>query len=96
MTTTNTTHQPLSLSQRRAARTLAGAKPCRPVVVVPGTASPTVLGDVYHYETRGGRRIYHPGAYSRRGWSSMVYVHSTIRVEVGAEWLETAELVGLS
>jgi len=34
----------------------------------------------------------HPSAYSRHGWSNMVYVGSTRRVEVGELWLEEARL----
>lgn len=29
----------------------------------------------------------HPSAYAKKGRSSMVYVNSTYRTEVGAEWL---------
>lgn len=58
-----------------------------PVGVVTGEASPKVTGTSFHYKTRGGRRIYHPSAYAKRGWSNMVYCPSTLSVEVGQDWL---------
>ena len=58
------------------------------IEIVPGIAmAPRTVGESYHYETRTGKRIWHPSAYSKRGWSSMVYCHSTRRVIVGADWL---------
>lgn len=59
------------------------------IVLVPdseGLGSVGFVGDSYHYQTRGGQRIHHPGAYSRRGWGNMVYVSSTRRLECGAEF----------
>jgi len=58
-----------------------------PVTVVDGTAAPALTGESYHYETRGGRRVYHPSAYAKKGWSNLVYCPSTISVEVGRDWL---------
>jgi hypothetical protein len=49
--------------------------------------APIICGESWHYQTRGGRRIYHPSAYSRSGWSNMVYVGSTRRIVVGRGWL---------
>ena len=51
-------------------------------------AAPRYLGHGWRYETRGGTIIQHPGAYRKHGWSSMVYVGSTLRVEVGSAWLK--------
>ena len=67
-------------------------KQCRapghyPFRVVAGSAAPSKGGESWHYETRTGMRIYHPSAYSKRGWSSMVYCSSTMEVTVGREWL---------
>lgn len=58
------------------------------IQVVPGVAvAPRTVGESYHYQTRSGTRISHPSAYSKRGWSSMVYVASTRRVIVGEQWV---------
>lgn len=76
-----------SLPARRIARQAAGAHASCPVELIDGNAAPTIRGESFHWETMGGRRIYHPSAYSRRGWSNMRYVGSTIRVEVGRDWL---------
>jgi hypothetical protein len=61
------------------------------VVVVSGKKShvgPMLVGRGYHWETKGGRDVRHPSAYSKKGWSNLVYCHSTLRVEVGNKWLE--------
>lgn len=80
-----TTHS-LTLAMRRAARKACGAWNNCHVEVIDGASEPEIAGESWHYETRCGRRIYHPSAYSRRGWSNMVYHCSTLRVVVGAEW----------
>lgn len=77
----------LDLNTRRQVRRIANADNNLPVVVVPGNAAPTRKGSSYHWETRGGTRIMHPSAYSRKGWSNIVYCGSTRRVEVGQDWL---------
>lgn len=78
----------LSLNVRRAVRVEAGASRSNiPVIVVDGASAPRETGESYYYETRGGKRIYHPSAYSRHGWSNMRYVPSSICVEVGRDWL---------
>ena len=70
-------------------RLLAGLdKKCRyPIQIVRGNKPPTKVGQSYGWETRGGKPIYHPNAYKRKGWSSMVYVSSTNAVEVGEDYL---------
>jgi hypothetical protein len=75
---------------RSVLRGLAGwAGRTMPVVVVddPEQPEPAAAGDSWHFETRGGRRINHPSAYSKLGWSNMVYCCSDRRVEVDADWL---------
>jgi hypothetical protein len=58
-----------------------------PVKIIPGSqVAPQLIGESWHYCTRGGSRIWHPSAYSKRGWGNMIYVRSTRRVEVGADW----------
>ncbi len=88
------TNVSLSIEARRAARIAANASRNNlPVEIVDGNAEPTERGHSWYYETRGGTRIDHPSAYSRFGWSNMVYVGSTRRVEVGFEWLVARGLV---
>lgn len=77
----------ISLALRRIARTVAGAHKSCHVDVVAGDSAPQLAGESYYWETRGGRRINHPGAYARSGWSNMSYVSSSLRVEVGSDWL---------
>lgn len=61
------------------------------IEVIPGIAlAPRTVGESWHYETRTGLRIYHPSAYAKRGWSSMVYCASTRRVVVGEQWVSAA------
>ena len=71
---------------RRMVREVAGAKSCRRVVVVPGRVAPKQKGSPQHYLTPSGQPVYHPGAY-RRAYGRPVYVSSTVRVEVGRDWL---------
>jgi hypothetical protein len=59
-----------------------------PVRVVEGSVKPRHAGESWGYTTRTGIPISHPSAYSRVGWSSMIYQPSTRRVEVGAEYVE--------
>ncbi|CAM6053500.1 unnamed protein product [Sphagnum tenellum] len=63
----------------------------RPFEIIAGIAmAPRLRGTSYHYTTRTGIPIHYPSAYSRCGWSSMVYHNSTRRVEVGEDWLNYA------
>jgi hypothetical protein len=74
----------LDLSTRRTIRTIAQARNNMPVEVIAGSSqAPKLMGESYHYETRGGRRIYHPSAYSKKGWGNMRYIGSSLRVTVG-------------
>lgn len=58
-----------------------------PIEINEGGNPPDLLGNRWHYKTKGGRKIYHPSAYSKKGWGNMRYVSSTIRIEVGTEWV---------
>lgn len=80
----------LSASQRRAIRRSANESYNTriPIRIVPGIAlAPRSVGEGWHYETTGGTRIYHPSAYSRKGWSNMRYIPSSRRIEVGELWV---------
>lgn len=70
------------------ARKELGDRSNRPVEVVPNCRrAPRFVGASYCWETNGGRVINYPNAYSKKGWSNMRYVPSTLRIKVGAEWL---------
>lgn len=77
----------INQAARREVRKVAGAWRACEVRIVDGADAPSLRGESFHWETRGGRRVYHPNAYAKRGWSNLVYVCSTYRVEVGREWL---------
>jgi len=51
----------------------------------------SITGDFCHYATRGGARIEHPRAYAKRGWSNMIYCHSTRRKIYGSDTPQFAE-----
>jgi hypothetical protein len=70
----------------RLVRAHCGAASSRPIVVVPGRGAPRKCGEGCRFETPGGRPVYHPSAY-RRAYGRPVYVASTRRVEVGAQWV---------
>jgi len=56
---------------------------CVPIVRVTGDSAPVVTGSRGGHFTLGGTRIAHPSAYSRRGWSNMVYRSDTRVITVG-------------
>lgn len=48
----------------------------------------------YHYTTKTGRIIRHPSAYSKRGWSSMVYKSSQyFTLTVGLRWIAHSQAI---
>jgi hypothetical protein len=70
-------------------RLVAGLHPNdrAPISIIPGDSQPKEVGESWSYVTKTGKPIHHPSAYSRKGWSSMVYKSSTRRVEVGEDWV---------
>jgi len=84
--------QTITRTQRRAIlRSADQSQSNISIQIIPGVAvAPRTVGQSWHYETRGGSMIYHPGAYSKTGWSNMVYCHSTRRVIVGEQWVAQA------
>jgi hypothetical protein len=72
---------------RYLAREDIGDMSNRPVTVEQGDSPPRWEGEGSYYETRTGIRIHHPSAYSKVGWSSMVYCCSTLTIVVGSRWL---------
>ena len=79
----------ISKMQRRSILRSAGESQANiQIEVIPGIAlAPRTVGESYYWETKGGRRIWHHSAYAKRGWSNIVYVHSTRRVIVGQDWI---------
>jgi hypothetical protein len=59
----------------------------RPVQIIAGNQPPKFTGESGYFCTNGGQRIYHPSAYRRKGFSNMFYCHSTLKIEVGKQWL---------
>ena len=76
------------IAVRRLCRILTNSRYNMPVDIIEGCVRPKITGEGYRYETRGGNLIYYPSAYSKVGWSNMVYCPSTISIEVGEEWLK--------
>jgi hypothetical protein len=68
-------------------REAAGAHKSCPVVLEPGNGPPRLAGHGFCWRTKSGDYIRHPSAYSKVGRSNMVYHGSTLRVEVGLDWL---------
>lgn len=77
----------LSLLLKRLIRDCAGARNNCRINIVLGKQSPKLDGKKSHYTNISGEIIYHPNAYAKKGRRSMVYHSSTVRVDVGAEWL---------
>jgi hypothetical protein len=75
---------------RYLARKYLGDKSNRPVEIVAGLAEPSYVGERAHHTTRGGEPIAYPSAYSRKGWSNMIYHRSTLRIIVGSWWISQA------
>lgn len=78
----------LTLGQRRLIRLACNAHRSCPIKVVKGRSAPKLVGESYHYRTRGGRRIHYPNAYSKKGWGNMMYVPSSLCIEVGEQYLK--------
>lgn len=79
----------MDIKIKRIVRKAAGAHSNCRVEVIDGQREPMVAGLHGHYRTKAGDFIRHPSAYSRRGWSNMVYVASTVRVVVGQDWINS-------
>lgn len=75
----------------RVASGLSRTDTCATIVLVDGCSSPRRAGERGGFFTRGGTPIDHPGAYSRRGWSNMVYQTSSLRVVVGRDWSQAVQ-----
>ena len=54
---------------------------------IDGFDEPKLVGKGFHWTTRTGIPVQHPSAYSKEGWSSLVYHASTYRITVGKGWV---------
>ena len=71
---------------KRLVRQSAGARNNCPIKIVEGDKPPELLGKSYYYTNKSGGLIFHPAAY-RLKYGKPIYRPSTIRVEVGSDWL---------
>ncbi len=58
-----------------------------PVEVVPGKSKPVIKGRGYCFRSKSGDLIRYPNAYAK-AWGKPIYYPSTLRVEVGAKFLQ--------
>lgn len=58
------------------------------VTIIPGNHRPKLWGEPGGWFTRGGKPIRYPSAYSKVGFSNMVYQCSTENITVGKQWLK--------
>lgn len=56
-------------------------------IVLDGNFEPVLKGSKHHYKTKAGEIIKNPKAYRKIGWKNMIYCPSTLRVEVGKDWI---------
>lgn len=75
-----------ALQYRSWLRRQAQAVRYAPIRVVDGAKAPQQLGESGYWTTPSGAICRHPSAY-RRAFGRPVYNASTVRVEVGREWL---------
>lgn len=76
-------------AQRSRIRAMVGRRGSHyPIMIMPGAAAPRLVGESWHFATRAGKYVRFPSAYRKRGWSNLVYVPSSLTIEVGEEWLK--------
>lgn len=67
----------------------SGAAHVASVEIIPGGQPPKIAsGSSGGFFTKGGTRIDHPGAYSKKGWSNMEYLTNDEHATVGVWWLK--------
>jgi len=71
---------------KRLIRQAVGARPNCPIEIIKGNTPPKLKGRGYYYTNKSGDEIRYPEAY-RKAFGKPIYNHSTIRVEVGSNWL---------
>jgi hypothetical protein len=76
----------LSILIKRLVRKSVSARNNCPIKIVDGCDPPKLKGRGWYYTNKRGDEIHYPVAY-RKAWGKPIYNHSTIRVEVGGDWL---------
>jgi len=76
----------ISIFLKREIRKSVGASLNIKVILIAGNQPPKLVGRKGHYENKSGDIIRYPNAY-RKAWGKPIYVHSTIRIEVGGDWI---------
>lgn len=76
----------LSLFIKRELRKALGTRNNFPVSIVGGNSAPSIKGHGFYYENKSGDKINYPSAY-RKAWGKPIYIHSTLRIEVGGDWI---------
>ena len=71
---------------RTTIRKLVGVPWSCPIELVDGDKSPSYEGEEHYYVTPSGEYVRYPNAY-RRAFGKPIYCHSTLRIEVGIDWL---------
>jgi hypothetical protein len=79
----------VSLTIKRMLRQAAGARSNCPIKIIQGGDAPSLKGHFYFWSNKSGDVIRYPNAY-KRAWGKPIYNPSTIRVEVGSDWLLTS------
>jgi len=59
-----------------------------PVIEDGSVDKPSIFGECGGWYTKGGIPISHPSAYSKKGWSNMLYIRSTKHILVPEGSLE--------
>lgn len=76
----------LSKLIKKMLREAVSARSNCPITIVNGNNPPKLKGRSYYYTNKSGHEIHHPSAY-RKAWGKPIYHASTIRIEVGDDWL---------
>jgi len=74
------------LQIRKLARHCLNLSDRFPVKILEDGSEPILNGESWYWQTRGGTRIAYPSAYSKVGWSNMVYSYSTLKATIGRRW----------
>lgn len=83
----------MNITVKRIARQLCNARNNLPVIMVEGDKAPVIVGSDAHWTTPKGEYVRHPNAY-RKNFGRPIYHKSTVRVEVGAEFM--ADILALA
>lgn len=76
----------LSLFIKRVLRKSLGTRNNCPVKIIEGFSAPKLKGSGFHYTNKSGEIIRYPKAYMK-AYGKPIYNQSSLRIEVGAEWL---------